>query len=97
MWAFLKGLFDQTSFFSVTCSWKYLTVETRFDQLYLKKKIIKGVSMTFLAEISKGVIMCVLDEITNGGVGKGATMPVFAQKYKSGSMNMFWGKKYQRG
>ena len=35
--------------------------------------------MTFLAEISKGLSMCVLDEITTGGVGKGATMHVFAE------------------
>ena len=36
--------------------------------------------MTFWAKITKGVSMCVLDEITTGGVGKGATVSVLAKK-----------------
>ena len=48
------------------------------------KKIPKGlISMKFWAEITKGLNMCVLDEITTGGVGKGATMRVVPKKYQS--------------
>ena len=49
--------------------------------------------MTFLAEISKGVIMCVLDEITTRGVGKGATMRVFAKKIPIGEYDSFFPQK----
>ena len=49
--------------------------------------------MTFLAEISKGLSMCVLDEITTGGVGKGATMRVFAKKIPIREYNSFFPQK----
>ena len=45
--------------------------------------------MTILAEITKGLSICVLDEITNGDVGKGATVPVFAPKIPIGEYEYF--------
>ena len=53
--------------------------------------------MTFWAEISKGLSTCVLDEITTGGVGKGATMPVFAKNRPIGEYEFLSLKKNERG
>ena len=39
--------------------------------------------------------MCFLDEITTGGVGKGATMRVFAKTIPIGEYE-FWGLKKKR-
>ena len=49
--------------------------------------------MTFWAEITKGLSMGVLDEITTGGVGKGATMHVSALKIPIGEYACFFPKK----
>ena len=53
--------------------------------------------MTFWAEISKGLSMCVLDEITTGGVGKGATMGVFAKTMPIGEYELLGLKKTRKG
>ena len=53
--------------------------------------------MTFWDEISKGLSMCFLDEITTGGVGKGATMCVFAKNRPIGEYEFFHLKKNIRG
>ena len=53
--------------------------------------------MTFWDEISKGLGMCVLDEITTGGVGKGATMRVFAKNRPIGEYEFLSLKKNERG
>ena len=49
--------------------------------------------MTFWAEISKGLSMCFLDEITTGGVGKGATRRVFAKNRPVGEYEFLGLKK----
>ena len=41
--------------------------------------------------------MCVLDEITTGGVGKGATMRVFAKTIPIGEYEFFSLKKIRKG
>ena len=53
--------------------------------------------MTFWAEITKGLSMCVLDERTTGGVGKGATMRVFAKNRPIGEYEFFSLKKRRKG
>ena len=53
--------------------------------------------MTFWAENSKGLSMCVLDEITTGGVGKGATMRIFAKTIPIGEYEFLGLKKIRKG
>ena len=53
--------------------------------------------MTFLPDITKGFSMCVLDEITTGGVGKGATMRVLARNTPIGEYEFFSLKKTRKG
>ena len=53
--------------------------------------------MTFWAEITKGLSMCVLDERTTGGVGKGATMCVFAKNRPIGEYEFFHLEKEHKG
>ena len=53
--------------------------------------------MTFWAEITKGLSMCVLDEITTGGVGKGATIRVSAKNRTIGEYECFSLKKKHKG
>ena len=52
--------------------------------------------MTFWAEITKGLSKCVLDERTTGGVGKGATMRVFAKNRPIGEYEFFSLKKKRK-
>ena len=53
--------------------------------------------MTFWDEISKGLSMGVLDEKNTGGVGKGATMRVFAKNRPIGEYEFFSLKKRRKG
>ena len=50
-----------------------------------------------MAEMTKGLSMCVLDKITTGGFGKGATMRVFAKNRPIGEYEFFSLKKTRKG